>query len=184
MTHPPPDGALRLPHADARESVIKCLQAKASKHHPGTEDFERADLAVELALSPDRDDELAPFLMRNVKRDARRIYLHRPHHEVLFCDLEQGAAAAVVTADGSDQMTVEDLLPASRQPGPDEVALANELEDRVRRAVVPVPVGEECLNAMLDQEPPDDTAARLGIPVHRIYRLRAYIRWRAERALA
>jgi hypothetical protein len=181
MTHPP-DGALRLPHAEARASVIKRLQATASRYSPGTEEFERADLAASLALSPDRGAAVAPFLMRNVKRDARRILLHQPHHEVLFTDLEQGAVAA--SAAGECKQTLEDLLPASRYAGPDEEAVANDLEEKVRRAVKVLPDGEECLDAMLVSETPDDTAARLGVPLHRVHRTRAYIRWRAERALA
>lgn len=181
MSHPP-DGALRLPHADARASVIRSLQATASKHFPGTEGYERADLAISLALSPDRSAENAPFLMRNVQRDARRIFNHQPRHEVLFCTLEQSAPAAA--AGDNEQKTLEDVLPPSRHPGPEEEAVANELAEKIRTAVKVLPDGEECFDAMLDQEPPNDTAARLGVPVHRVLRTRANIRWRARHVLA
>jgi hypothetical protein len=148
MSHPP-DGALRLPNPDARTSVIQRLQATASKHNPGSEKFERADLAIDLALSPDRCSELAPFLMRNLKRDARRILNFQPHHEVLFSTIENTALAT--TADSDEPMTLEKVLPQSRHPSPDEEVIANELEEKVRRAVKPLPNGEACLDAMLGQ---------------------------------
>ncbi len=181
MSHPP-DGALRLPNPDARESVIRSLQTTAGKHPPGTEKYERADLAISLALSPDRAAESAPFLMRNVQRDARRILNHRPQRETFFTTIEHAASAT--SAAGNEPVTVEDLLPPSRHPGPVEEAQAAELEDKVRTAVTPLPNGEECFDAMLNEEAAGSTAARLDIPVHRVHRTRDYIRRRARRVLA
>ena len=120
--------------------------------------------------------------MRNVKCDARRIFFRLPRHEVLFSNLEKGAAT-FTAADGNEQKTLEDLLPALRLPSPDQAAVAHELENKVRKSVKVLPNGEDCLDAMLEHEPPSDTAARLGVPVHTVLRTRANIRIRAQRVL-
>lgn len=132
MTHPP-DGTLRLPDADARTSVIPSLQATTSP--PGKPEHDQAELAISPALSPERAADNPAFLMRNVQRDARRILNHQPHREVQFSTLEHAAAAG---AKGDEPKSLEDLLPPSREPGPDEVAQAAELEERIRTVVGPV----------------------------------------------
>ncbi len=174
----PSQGTLCLPNPDARESVIKSLQVITSRHSPGTYEYERADHAVELALSPDRAADSAPYLMRNVDRDARRTLKNKTNPEVFFSSLEAGLKAKAESDDAP--MSVETVLPPAKTPEPiDEVAAA-ELEGMVRTVVKDIPNGEDCLDAMLHNELPSDTAARLGVPVHRIWRTRSDIRERAE----
>ena len=141
-----------------RKSVIESLQATTKKHAPGRLEHEQADLAISLALSDGREAENAPFLMRNVTRDARRILAHRPRRETTFSVIESAGLAVRVKTRSRPKST----CPASRvTPGPNEL-LAAELEELVRGAVKALPHGEECFKAMLELEPPEETANRLG----------------------
>lgn len=94
----------------------------------------------------------------------------QPRRDTHFATLERAIT-------DSGPATLEDMLPVSKHPGPRVLAEAAELENLVRTAVKPLPDGEECLDAMLDHEPPDD-------PVHRVYRTRDNTRQRVRLVLA
>lgn len=177
----PPDGTLCLPYPDARASVIQSQQNIARRHSPGSYEYELADHAVELALSPDRAADNPAYLTRNVNRDAARYLKNRRTPEVFLSTLE---AALKAKAAGDEQASVESMLPPAKTPEPVDELAAAELEKMVRTAVKDLPIGEECLEAMLEDEPPGDTADRLGVPVHRVWRTRSDIRERAEVILA
>jgi hypothetical protein len=179
----PPEGRLRLPNPDARASVIKALQRIAGRTSPGTPEHDHADHAVGLALSADRAADNAAFLWRNVRRNTSHILKKQQLAEeknptVFFSTLEAGLEG---NAKGDDApASVESLLPPAKTPEPVDELAAAELEDKVRKAVKDVPLGEHCLDAMMLNEPPGDTAVRLGVPLHRIWRTRSDIRQRAE----
>jgi hypothetical protein len=166
-----------------RESVIKVQQRIARRTSPGTLEHEYADHAVGLALSVGRAAKNAAYLWRNIRRNTNHILKKQKQAEeksptVFFSALEAGREA---NARGDDaHASVDPLLPPAKAPEPvDEVAAA-ELTDKVRKAVKGIPLGEDCLDAMLLNEPPGETADRLGVPVHRIWRARSDIRQRAK----
>jgi hypothetical protein len=180
----PPEGTLCLSNPDARESVIKALQVITGRYSPGHPEYERADHAVELALSPGRAAKSAPFLMRNVDRDARRTLKKQNENPgpVFLSSLE---AALNKKPDGdAAPASVETVLPAASTPEPIDELIADELEGMVRKAIENVPNGDVCLDAMLDNESLGDTAKRLGLPVHTVWRTRTVIRERAQFLLA
>lgn len=179
----PPEGRLRLSNPDARASVIKVLQRIAGRTSPGTPEHEYADHAVGLALSVDRTADSPAYLWRNIRRNTSHILKKQKQAKeksptVFFSTLEAGLDA---NAKGDDApASVESLLPPAKTAEPvDEVAAA-ELTDIVRKAVKDIPMGEDCFEAMLLDEPPGETADRLNVPVHRIWRARSDIRQRAE----
>jgi hypothetical protein len=178
-----PDGVstrvLRLPDPDTRTSVIEALLAAADRFSPGQAAFEDADLAITLALSPRRSATTAAFLMRNVKRDARRIRKRRPR-VIPFSSLERDGA----NSDNAEDKSLEGNLPPSNCPRPDDEVAAADMQRFIRDHVAPLPYGAACFDAMLERESPDDTADRLGMPVHRVHRTRADIRRYARPLLA
>ncbi len=179
----PPEGRLRLSNPDARASVIKALQRIAGRTSPGAPEHEHANHAVGLALSTDRAADNAAFLWRNVRRNTYYILkkqkkAEKKHPTVFFSTLEAGLEA---NAKGDDMpASVESVLPPAKTPEPVDELAAAELQEKVRNAIKGIPLGEDCFDAMLHEEPPDDTATRLGVPVHRIWRARSDIRERAQ----
>ncbi|MCC6419629.1 MAG: hypothetical protein IT429_15460 [Gemmataceae bacterium] len=155
----PPEGTMCLPNPDARASVIQSLQATASRNNPGSYEYELADRAVELALSPGRVADNPAFLTRNVKRDAARFLQNQQDPEVFLSSLEAGLKKKAIG--DVEPPSVESVLPPAKTPEPVDELAAAELEDLVRTAVKGRPIGEDCLDAMLaNEQPPEKMKVR------------------------
>ena len=155
-----------------RFTVVREFQSELAFLSPGTPEFEEADIAAALATNPRRTTDLPEFFRRNLRRDARRTYRRR-RRPLFLSDL---ARSMTVVEDSENECGVETLLPAAKGPAPPDCAAASELELEIRRAVDHIPGAGECLNGMLANERPADTAERIGTPVHRVHYVRRQIR--------
>lgn len=151
---------------NVRWDVIQSLHSITRSTDLGTDRHDEADLAIVLALSPNRAVDSALFLRRNVLRDARRIRRR------------QIAKMIVVSALVDEVEGAEAFFERSQPPVPSAEATisAAELESQIRRESARMPHGEVCFDAMLAGESPGETAARLGIPRHRVEYVRTKIR--------
>src|SRR5438034_1489271 len=91
MNDPSPDSSLDEPFR-----TIRRLQRIRDRRDPGSLSCERLDHAITLAMSPRRDGD--PHLMRNVRRDARRV-LARRETRLGAIELNLDALDAAATAD-------------------------------------------------------------------------------------
>ena len=156
MIEDPDEGTLCLPNPDERTSVVNSLQVIASRHNPGSYEYELTDHAVDLALSPDRASGNPAYLTRNVKRDAARFLKYKQDPTVFLSTLE--ARLRKKATGDAEPASVETVLPPAKTPEPVDELVAAELEFKVRSVVKSLPIGEECLDAMLEHE----TAKRHG----------------------
>ena len=140
-----------------RQTAVSHLQARlrSSRNSNATsDDIEHAALLV---LSDDRGALTPAFLIRGALRDARRTRLRRH------------ADAAMLPLDPENTELVRDDR--------FEAVIAREFVEQLRRDVLrarPECIG--CFDAWLADEPIEDTAKALGLPVRRIKYLRVVIR--------
>lgn len=147
-----------------RWPAVSRLQFLTGKLSPGTETFENLDHALSLALSPRRTSH-SPWLLRNLRSDARRIR-SRQRRMVQMSSLYGPGE----NGDGDCWDVV------SHEPTPPEIAEANELERNIRARAARLAFGESCFDGMLAGESTEESSVRLGISTRRVVYVRAKIR--------
>ena len=161
---------------DVRVSVIRRLQSIAEEVPPGTETFEIADHAIDLALSTARAQATpAPLLFRNVWRNARYIVRRRRATALVLDPLSEDSPIGRKIADGA-------LIPPSAPHTLEDHAVAADLEARIRWEAARLDrCGAQCFDGLLAGESLDETARLLNITPRRVKRIRARIRAAAWR---
>lgn len=134
---------------------------------------EELDHALTLVLSPGRAGDNPRYLLRNVRRDARRILRRRnasrPEHQPFESHDEMIAGAG--TGFGNWR---GGALPF---PSPEELLLAREREEELRR--IGEQLGEDgaaCAEGLVEGESVDESASRTGMSPRRVRYLRTLIR--------
>lgn len=155
----------------ARVSVIRRLQSIAEQVAPGTETFEIADHAIDLALSTARVQATpAPLLFRNVWRNARYIVRRRRAAALVLDPLSEDSPIGRRILDGV-------LILASAPHTPEDLLIAADLEARIRCEAARLDrCGAQCFDGLVAGEPLDETARNLHITPRRVKRIRARIR--------
>jgi DNA-directed RNA polymerase specialized sigma24 family protein len=153
--------------SDVQASVAALLHEQLQRRTPGSPGYEIAEKALSLVFSPARRaHEHAPFLHRNVTRDAARI-LRRARARRPEGVLEE-------------PLDVPDHAMAT----PEEVVQATQLATRLREAARPIhPAAVECFDGLLAQETLAETSARTGLSTPEVKALRTRIRDAARQAL-
>lgn len=166
---PKEDKSMLLPvSGDARVSVVRHLQAIADEVPPGTETSEIADHAIDLALSPTRDDPSPALLFRNVWRNAR--FIVRRRREVVLDPITADSPVGRLLEDGA-------LSAVSKPETPEDLIIAKDLAERIRGAADCVDRhGAECFDGLLAGESLEETAQRLHITPRSVRHIRAQIR--------
>lgn len=160
---------------DTRVSVVRRLHSIAASAPPGTETFEIADHAVELALSANRNDVSPALLFRNVWRNARFVLRRRRHRELILDPLTEDTAIGRMIAEG-------ELRGTSTQDTPDDQLVAQDLAERIRsEASRRDQRAAECFDDLVAGESLDESARNLRITPRRVKRVRAHIRAVARR---
>lgn len=154
--------------------VVRSLQNRFSVLPPGSEDAEITEHAISLALSPARKEANPDFLRRDVLRDARRIYRRSPDRKVIY--LSPAVFLDYQDDDGEVGARTAVPVPVDRDT-PEKIAVARELEQRIRAAASTLdPLAERCLDGLFLGEQEWETAAAIGTPPARVKRLRTRIR--------
>lgn len=140
---------------------------------------EELDHALTLVLSQGRAAESVPFLLRSVRRDARRILRRRnaarPEHTVFAPsdELIAGSARTATNWPGGVQF-----------PDPEELLLASERVAQVNQVVRELGTdAAACLDGLRNGETVSECATRTGISPRRIRYLRVVIRARLAAGL-
>jgi hypothetical protein len=177
MKNPTP-GATSAPGGGIRYAVVRRLQDRLSQAAPGSHNYEVAERAITLALSPRRTADTPEHLERNVRRDAHRILTRarrRTFTDPMTPDtpfgreVEEGTHSAAVCPD----------------PSPEELCEAADLQRGIEHRVGAHlgARGLRCLSGLLDGESPDETAAALGTAPRTVDRLRVKVHAIARRFL-
>jgi hypothetical protein len=139
-----------------RWDVVESLQTHIRNRYPGSQGFDYADKAIDLALSENRVAESPGFLRRNVMRDARRI-LRRQRPAV---SLSQMAVAA--------ELPEAELVDAGVSANPALLVAATDLRDTLYDRIKNIPLGREILDARLKGVSITDCARSLGVHRHQL----------------
>lgn len=146
---------------NVRWDVIQSLQEKAQYLNPGSQNFERYDKAISLALNPGR--KVDQYLERNVLRDARRT-LSRENREMPFSVLSGGNKGG----DDSPQFSAEKMEEGRNHLMPGQRMMAIELVGQIVQAASQIKNGLDCLEGLISLETTQETADRLGITLHQV----------------
>jgi hypothetical protein len=153
---------------DTRVGVIRRLQSIIEKVPPGTETYEIADHAIDLALSTNREGRSAALLFRNVWRNAR--YILRRRRDLILDPLNDDSVIGRQIADG-------ELVGAAAPETPEDQLVAVDLAARIRGAAARLDRrGAECFDGLVIGETLVETARSLNITPRRVKRMRAQIR--------
>jgi hypothetical protein len=160
-----------------RFRAVEQLQSIRDRYWPGSYEFEKADYAIELALSPRRSANA--FLVPNTLRDAAKILKRRADNGPEFLSLD----APVVTGGDEEkrEMTLHDLVPG-QVPTPAEgcadhdfiATMASRL-DAESSALV------HALTAILHGETAHEFGGRTGLSESYYKKLKHEVRSEAQR---
>lgn len=141
----------------------------------GSEQAEIAEHAIGLALSPRRPRKDGPLFLHDVWRNGA--------HNFRRAERRRRALKRRLR-EASSQLTARGFR-APPDDEPEEVAVAADLEDRIRWTIVPLsPHSLRCLDGMLTGETVAETAAAVGVAPRTIDRTRRAIRDATQQLLA
>lgn len=152
--------------SDVQADVAVRLHAQLQRRNPGSPGYEIAEKALSLVFNAGREASHAPFLHRNVLRDAKRI-LRRARSR---------RPEALVDE--------PDVLVDPHGSSPEDVARVKRLADFLRDVAREVhPLGAECFEGLLAGETLSETSKRAGLLETEVKRVRAVIRSAAREVL-
>jgi len=156
--------------AGVRFAAALHLYSRLARAQPGSDFYERADLALSLILSPRRTADTAPFLARNAWRNARTL-LVRERRRTTTDPLTHDTSVGRLAAQGEIRSCMTSVTPL-------DLALANDLEARIRAEVISQSGrnGGAVIDGMLSGESVVQTAERLSVSVRTVERLRSVVR--------
>lgn len=164
-------GDVRL---DAAHSLYRLYDRRVSRQDHVESLREELDHALTLVLSEDRAAPNAPYLVRSVRRDARRILRRRnaarPEHTAFESGDELIAGQPSYVANWPSGV---------RFPNPEELLLAGERAEQLNR--ITRQLGSDaaaCADGLLKGESVSESAARAQISPRRVRYLRCVIRTR------
>jgi hypothetical protein len=114
----------------ARISAIQTLQKIRSRFNPGSFNFDVADHAIDLALSPRRNAD--GFLVRNTLRDSKRILCRQKAKGPTMLSLDEEFFANGHDGGDSEEISWHDRC-ASPDLLPDQICLENDFENALRQ---------------------------------------------------
>ncbi len=162
----------------SRVSVVRRLQAIAAACSPGTEMFEIADRAVDLAMSNSRSEANPALFFRNVWRNARFIVRRKRPRELIFDSMHEDSPIGSRIANG-------ELRNLAGPATPEEISIATDLEVRIRFEAGQVDaLGAECFDGLVAGQTLDETARTLSISTRRVRQARERIRAAARRVIS
>jgi hypothetical protein len=146
-----------------RFGAIHTLQAIRGRYRPGSYPFERADLAIDLALNPTR--QTGAYLVRNLLRDAARTMRRN--------------------RDAVPELIDVDRLPPALEPAdqatPENAAPAIQLEAELCRASSNPCLAQRCLDDMIAGRTVHESAAACAVSCASVKKARSRLRYAARR---
>jgi hypothetical protein len=162
---------------DRRFRAVEKLQSIRDRYRPGSYEFDKADYAIDLALSPGRP--ASDFLVPNTLRDAANILRRRAKNGPTFVSLD--AVVSMAGDDGEEDCTFHDLL-ASRIPTPAEECSENDFVATLGCKVgADASAPRRALWAMLNGESAADFGRATGFSESYLKKLRHEVRTAAQK---